>query len=67
MAHCLLLERIAADVTDRRLSGAAVASGSKLGRPILDRFELPRIRELEFASAGVSFHEEHSADAWKRL
>lgn len=40
MAHCLLLERIAADVTDRRLSGAAVASGSKLGRPILDRFRI---------------------------
>lgn len=58
-------------VTDRRLSGATVASGSRIEGSLEGQlwiaFELPRIRELGFASAGVSFHKEHSADAWKRL
>lgn len=40
MTHCLRLERVAAGVTGRRLSGATVASGSNLGRSILDRFRI---------------------------
>jgi hypothetical protein len=73
VTRSLRLERVAAGVTERRLSGATVASGSQTGQAWKVNFgSLPNCVLAEDAGVGirkrgVSFHVEHSADVWKRL